>query len=81
MEHNIEGKSLMMKVEDLMEKESKFIWLKVYMKAISRMAVVMDLVEALLARVKYFKVCLTMIKWKEKEFICGLMAEFLKEFG
>jgi len=34
-----------MLIEDQMEKESKFIWPRVYMKAISRMVVVMDLVE------------------------------------
>ena len=41
---NLEEK-LVMLLEDLMEKVSKFIWVKAYMKAISRMAVVMDLVE------------------------------------
>ena len=64
-----------------MEKESKFIWVKVYMKVILKMDAVMDLVEALQVRVKYIKVCSTMIKWKEKEFTYGLMEEFLKEFG
>ena len=34
---NIEEK-LVMLLEDLMEKVSKFIWVKAYMKAISRMA-------------------------------------------
>ena len=45
------------------------------------MAVVMDLVEALQARVKYIKACLTMIKQRVKEFTCGLMGEYLKVFG
>lgn len=70
-----------MQIEDLTEKGSKFIQAKVYTKAISKMVVVMDLVEVLQARAKFIKACLTMIKWRVKEFICGLMGEYLKVFG
>jgi len=45
------------------------------------MVVVMDLAEVLQARAKFIKVCLTMIKWKVKEFTYGLMGEYLKVFG
>ena len=51
------------------------------MKAISKMDHVMGLGEVLQAKVKYIKVCSSMIKWKGKEYTCGLMAQYLKAVG